>query len=603
MKLPVALFLAAATAAAAAVLTWKIVEHRHTSPLPANGTAAQAERQVRFYRCPMHPHITSDKPGKCTLCGMDLVPVYAGDATATADNKSESSVKLGNATSSVIGIETAAVRTAPLHRTLRVAGVISDDETRHRILSARVPGRIEKLHVNQVGLEVVRGQPLATIYSPDLLTAQRLYLENLRVGAGLVSASELASSREKLLALGLVEEDIRRLEESKKPDATLVLRTPFDGTIITRGKANEGQYVNVDDELFEIGDFSTLWFIFDAYERDLSVLALNQRVDVSLPSSPGEVIAAPIEFIDPNLNEATRTARVRVVLPNPARRILYRQTANGLVHIETPPTLLVPRSAVLHTREKPVAYVATGGGAYELRTLKLGKIGDLETEVLDGLKEGERVVTQAALLIDSQAQLEHLGSQNEKHHAASEGVAKAATATQPGAPSEHASHAHGDGLGHGHPAAAPSGIASAAATASPAAVATPVSLAPALLNAALDATTALSSDDLPGYQKHLSALKAAVHATSGPQHDTLAPLVEKLVAGTDLKSARDPFEGFSNALAGIVRAQPVAQRQAKIFQCRMSPVLGTALWLQKDSDETRNPFFGAAMYNCGAELK
>ena len=280
MKHPAALLFAIAVAAAA--ITWKIANpagHSHTAAAANGGAAAPAESKERFFRCPMHPHITSGKPGKCTICSMDLVAVYAGDATA---NDSKSSVKLSDSTAAVIGIETSAVRVAPLRRTLRVAGVISDDETRHRILSARAPGRIEKLHVNQVGLEVVRGQPLATIYSPDLLTAQRLYLENLRVGAGLVSASELASSREKLLALGLVEEDIHRLETSKNPDSTLVLRTPFDGTIITRGKANEGQYVNLDDGLFEIGDFSTLWFIFDAYERDLSSLALNQQVEVTL---------------------------------------------------------------------------------------------------------------------------------------------------------------------------------------------------------------------------------------------------------------------------------------------------------------------------------
>jgi Cu(I)/Ag(I) efflux system membrane fusion protein len=594
MKLPVVLTLTLVAAAAAAAITWKITVSRHApenaAPAASPVTDAQASsvRKVRFYRCPMHTHIISAKPGKCTLCGMALVAVYDDEGTANSSASANGSeVRLGNAVSSVIGVENTVVKTAPLRRTLRVAGVISDDETRHRILSARVPGRIEKLHVNQVGLEVSKGQPLATIYSPDLLTAQRLYLENLRAGAGVVSVSELTSSREKLLALGLVEEDIKRLEETKKPEPVLVLRTPFDGTIITRGKANEGQYVNVNDELFEIGDFSTLWFIFDAYERDLPVLALNQKVDVSLPSSPGEIITAPIEFIDPNLNEITRTARVRVVLPNPKRRILYRQTANGFVHIETPAVLLVPRSAVLHTREKPVAYVSGAEGVYELRTLKLGRIGDTDAEVLEGLKEGERVVTQAALLIDNQAQLAHVG-----------GVKRAADetgATLAKKPDGNGHEAHGHGNAHGAASPAPS--------APEPALAKPVLLPPAFLQAALDATAALSADDLPGYGKHLPALKAALHGADASVHDALAPHVEKLVVGADLKSSRIPFEAFSNALAGLVRTQPEAVRQAKIFQCRMSPVLGTALWLQKDSKETRNPFFGSEMYNCGAELK
>jgi Cu(I)/Ag(I) efflux system membrane fusion protein len=589
MKLPAVFVLVAASALASGAVVWRTANH-HSAASAAetpSTAAATTERKVLFYRSPMHPWITSDKPGKCSICGMALSPVYEGDPAAKTDG---THVKLGDVTASVIGVETTPAKVAPLLRTLRVAGVISDDETRHRVLSARVPGRIEKLHVNQVGLEVVRDQPLATIYSPDVLTAQRLYLENLRVGTGLVSASELASSREKLLALGLVEEDIRRLEESKKPDATLIVRTPFDGTIISRGKANEGQYVNVNDELFEIGDFATLWFIFDAYERDLPALALNQKVNVTLPSQPGETITAPIEFIDPNLNESSRTARVRVVLPNPKRRILYRQTANGLVHIETAPALLIPRSALLFTHEQPTAYVEAGDGTYQPRQLKLGKIGDTDAEILDGIKEGERVVTQAALLIDSQAELTHISSGTKGKPAEEKAEKQAHAAHTPQSAPTHAPVADGTDAAHDHAhhhAAAPQSVP----------------LPPALIQAALDATVALSSDDLSAYRKNLPALKAAIHKASGSAHDTLAPLAEKLTDGTDLKSARAPFEPFSNALAALVRAEPEAQRQAKIFQCRMSPVLGTALWLQKDATETRNPFFGSEMYHCGAELK
>jgi Cu(I)/Ag(I) efflux system membrane fusion protein len=551
--LSVSLFLGVAALAAGAVY---FAATRHAPPVAGAGTPT-----VLRYQSPMHPHVTSQKPGKCTICGMDLVPVFA-DGGAEKDAPA-TSVKLAPAVESVIGVETSPARIAPLRRTLLVSGVISDDETRHRILSARVPGRIERLDVNQIGLEVSNGQPLATIYSPDVLTAQRLYLENLRAGAGVVSVSEIASSREKLLALGLVEADIRRLEETKKPESTLVVRTPFDGTVVSR-KAYEGQYVNVNDELFEIGDFSSLWFIFDAYERDLPALSLNQKVSVTLPSLPGETFVAPISFIDPNLNEATNTARVRVVLPNPKRRILYRQTANGAVHIETPPALLIPRSAVLHTREKPVAYVSTGGG-YELRELRLGQAGDTEVVVLDGVKDGERVVTQAALLIDSQAQLAHVSARNSV------------------APAEHAGHA-----GHAAP---------------PPPAAAPVALDPVLIQAALAVTEALAPDDLAAYRKHLPALRESVARSTGATRAALAPSAEKLTAEGDLKNVRRPFEAFSNALADLVRAHPENTRPATVFQCRMSPVLGTARWLQKDDRAVRNPFFGAEMLSCGDELK
>ena len=539
---------------------------RHTSPPPAVAESAVAESaapKVLFYQSPMHPWIKSDKPGKCTICGMALAPVYEGEKGFASDDPSL--VSLSEASASVIGVASTSAKIAPLHRTLRVAGLIDDDETRHRILSARVPGRIEKLHVNQVGVEVAAHQPLATLYSPEALTAQRLYLENFRLASsGAVSSSAIASSREKLLLLGLTDEDIRQLETTRTPVDTISLRAPFAGTVITRN-AYEGQYVKENDALFEIGDFSSLWFVFDAYERDLATLALNQSVTVSLPSLPGETFTAPIAFIDPNLDETTRTARVRVVLPNPQRRILHRQTADGIIHLETAPTLLIPRSAILHTRQQPVAYIDLGGGNYQLRPLTLGRIGDADAEILGGIKEGEKVVTQAALLLDGQAQL-----------------AQTAVSSTTISASKHPEKST-----EKKPAHSPE---------------TSPALPTALIESTLRVTEALAADNLAAYQKHLPALRAAIHQTSGAAHHTLAPLAEKLVDGPDLKSVRRPFEPFSNALADFVRAQPAAHRPAKIFQCPMTPVLGTARWLQQNDDDARNPFFGADMLNCGEEL-
>jgi Cu(I)/Ag(I) efflux system membrane fusion protein len=522
----------------------------------ANGT----EPKIKFYQCSMDPQIISDKPSKCTICGMNLAPIYEDSGT---ESQNIDTTKLSESISSVIGVASAPARVDSLRRTLRIAGVISNDETQQRILSARVPGRIEKLHINQVGVEVVHNQPLAVIYSPDVLTAQRLYLENFRLGktgVKAISISEIATSREKLLALGLADEDIKHLEETDKPDSMLILRAPFDGTVVTR-KVYEGQYVNVNDELFEIGDFSSLWFIFDAYERDLPLLKLNQPVTVIFASLPGENVTAPITFIDPNLNETTRTARIRVVLNNPQRRILHRQTANGMVHIETEPALLIPRSAVLYTHEKPAAYVDLGGGAYQFRQLELGKTGDSDVEILGGIEEGEKVVTQAALLIDSQSQLSHFATVKEETEKPTEQESPLSKLTEPVILPEH------------------------------------------FVRTMISVTSALSSDNLAEYQKILPDLLEAFHQLPQEVHDILTPFAKKLVSGKNLKEARQPFEPFSNIVADIVRKQPAAVRQAKIFQCPMSPVLGTARWIQDNNVETRNPFFGSEMLNCGVELQ
>ncbi|MDR3233459.1 MAG: efflux RND transporter periplasmic adaptor subunit [Planctomycetaceae bacterium] len=543
---------------------WGIAKHTLMPATDGDTAALSGERKILYYQCPMHPSVMSKNAvDKCTICGMALGPIY-DNAGGEDTQQAFGALKLSPAVASVIGIKTSEVRTAVIHRTLRVAGVIVDDETRHRILSARVPGRIEKLYINQVGIEVVHNQPLAEIYSPDVLTAQRIYLENLRAGSrGAVSLSEIADSREKLLAYGLVAQDIQKVEETQKPDTMFTLRAPFDGTVISRN-VFEGQYVNVNDNLFEIGDFSTLWFIFDAYEQDLPLLRLNQSVDVTLNSLPNETVSAPITFIDPNLNETTRTARVRVVLPNPQRRILNRQTANGVVHIESAPVLSVPRSAVIYTHQKPAAYVDLGGGTYQIRKLTLGIIGDEDAEVLSGVQDGENAVTKAALLIDSQSQLAHVGApesdeKTEKTH-------RNETTVLPGS------------------------------------IANPV-LPASFLEIMLAATAALSSDDLAAYQKHLPVLLENVQKLPEDMKAVLIPLAEKLIAGADLKDARRYFEPFSNTAADIVRAQPAEERQAKIFQCPMSPVLGTARWIQKDNAEVLNPFFGSEMLNCGTELQ
>lgn len=530
-------------------------------PNPTASTAT-AERKIKFYQSPMHPWITSDGPGKCTICGMDLVPVYEGEAGISTDG---SLVTLAAASASVIGVQTAEVRKGTLTRTLRVTGVLDDDETKHRVIVARAPGRIEQLHVNQVGADIVAGEPLATLYSPEVLSAQRTYLERVKAGPSGFTASEQATARERLLILGLTEDVVKRIETTLTPELTVTLYAPVAGTIVAR-KAYPGQYVETDTPLFEVGDLSTLWFIFDAYEADLAWLRVGQTVDVSTPSRPGEVFSAPITFIDPNLNESTRTARVRVVLDNANRVLLHRQTATGRVPIASEGALIVPRSAVLYTRSEPIVYVDKGG-AYEPRTVTTGRTGDQEVEIVGGLRAGEKVVTQGALLLDGQAQLAHAAGTSQRPEAGGQqpedGGQMAAMSTAPSVD---------------------------------AAAITPLALALA------DAAKALAADDLAGYQKALPAMTAAVHQT-GAAHATLMPLAAKLVDGPDIRTARRAFEPFATAVADAARAAGLhRQGIVHIFECPMAPVLGTGRWLQTSGD-LRNPFFGSAMLTCGEEIR
>ena len=169
---------------------------------------------------------------------------------------------------------------------------------------------------------------------------------------------------------------------------------------------SEGQYVKEGEKLFEIADFTKMWFMFSAAEQELPFLKSGQSVTVNVPSLPGEVLKAPIAFINPNLDEMTHSAMVRVVLENPGRRLKNKSYAGGVIELEAPEVITVPRTAVLWPGKSPRVYVEKAAGAYEQRGVKLGRAGDSLWEVLDGLKEGERVVVAGNMLIDGQAQLD-----------------------------------------------------------------------------------------------------------------------------------------------------------------------------------------------------
>lgn len=515
----------------------------------------------------MHPWIKSDKPdAKCTICGMALVAASSAPASASAA-VDPNLVTLTPAQAAVVGVQTSAVRRGALVRTLRVTGAIDDDDTRHRILAARVPGRVEKLFVNFVGAEVQEGAQLATIYSPDMLTAQREYLERMKAGAIAYTAAERAAAREKLLALGLTDEEIGILEATKQATAMVTMRAPMSGTVVARG-AYEGKYVEAKDEIFQIGDFSRMWFVFDAAEPDLAWLRAGQPVEVTVPSLPGKVLTAPIAFIDPNLNETTRTAKVRVVLDNPDRLLRHRQTAYANAVAESPEALLVPRSAVLQHSGRAVVFVDRGNHAYAAQEISLGRIGDADAEVLSGLRDGDNVVTEGALVLDGQAQLAHA--------------------------------AVGAGA-HDHGAAAPQKISVEV----PQPDARAYAALKALAFAGADAADLLASDNLAGYQKQLPALRDALTAyvAAYPSAANTDLGRTKLADGPDLDAARRAFEPFSTELADLAKSQHLHHREnLTIYQCPMAPVLGTGRWLSK-SKTLRNPFFGSAMLECGEQIE
>jgi membrane fusion protein, copper/silver efflux system len=533
----------------------------------------KSERKVLYYQSAMHPWIKSDKPGRCTICGMELTPVYEGqtgfDISGDVVTLSENSVR-------VLNVQTTEVKTQALTKTLNVAGTIDDDDSRHRVLSAYVPGRIEKLNVTYVGAEVKTGEPLAEFYSPMLLQTEREY----RAAASATNLDLRAPITSRLRQMGLTPEQIEALRSKPADALTSQILAPATGTVVEKN-VYAGQYVQEGEKLFEIADFSTMWFLFRAYEQDLPWIRVGQKVDVSTPSLPGKMVIGTIKFIDPNLDEATRATKVRVELENPiadGRRLFSRRLyAEGVVHLDAPQVLAVPRGAIIQTGPEAVTFVDQGGGGYARRVLQLGRRGDALVEVLAGVSAGEKVVVNGNLLIDGQAEMNR----------------------------SFATHAPtGDTTNQ-------TLVLPTLTEAQRKAVAEYLMLADAL-------AASLAADDVKEFNARAAKTHTAIPSLLGafdavsPWQALLKP-VEKsghLHEAANLADARKVFHAFSEPTVALVQALRRGDKEfshVKVFRCPMTKdafpgAPNRAEWIQLKA-EIHNPWFGKEMLDCGSEVK
>lgn len=370
---------------------------------------------VAYYTCAMHPSVRSQDPnGRCPICGMNLVPVMKNNAAALGESiavagapgPSEFSVPVER--QQQIGVTYATVETRPLRRTIRAAGTVAPDRSKQWNFVARVEGYVQKLDVTSPGEEVREGQPLLTIYSPELLTAER-ELANLldtRVrGAGGTNDPLVQAARERLEQWNVTPAQIAELERTRNPSQFLTLCSPSGG-VVQQGPPEQGQRVMPGDSLLSIADLSVVWVWAEFYEEDGPSLAKGQKVSVSVRGYPGEIFAGEVALIDPFLDESTRTTRVRIDISNSDLRLRPGMYANVELVIDQGAALAIPVSAVMPTGERTLVFVDKGGGRLEPRYIDLGGTFDDWYEVKSGLKEGERVVASANFLIDAESQVE-----------------------------------------------------------------------------------------------------------------------------------------------------------------------------------------------------
>ena len=546
----------------------KLTPVRANSAKPAAN--ASGERVVKYYKSTMIPGEVKPGPGKDSM-GMDMVPVYDGE-----DVSGENTIQIDAATTQRMNLKTALVARGPVRREIRAVGAIAYDESGLRDITLKYEGWIERLHVNATWATVEAGAPLFEIYSPELYNAQLNYVTALRT-RGDKDDPLVRAALARLELFDVPADLIEELEKSGEVRRTLVYRAPVGGVVVEK-MAVEGQMMKAGERIYRLADLSTVWVNAQIYEKDVPFVREGQLVSVRSSYGQSDVMEGKIGLLLPQVDERTRTAAARVVLPNPAGALrpgmfvdvnLTSQIADSAV--------LVPDIAVLRSGERNTVFVALEGGFFEPREVKIGARSQGGFyEVLSGVDAGERVVTSGQFMLDSESQLRE--SIQKMLRNAEGGTANAApTATAP------------------LPATAPVASGNSAAP-----LLKPIALASA------DAAAALAADDLPGYKRQLPALRDALATYfSGDAHAAHGPLGKfkgGLAEPADLEAARGAFEPFSTVIADLARENHLQHTEKlHIFECPMAPVTGKARWLQREAG-TKNPFFGSEMLGCGDEI-
>ena len=469
LMVPWGVVLLVVIAFAAGVLIRGGGERERTAPMPEGPGAMEAAKQeTQLWTCSMHPHIKLPKPGKCPICSMDLIPIE------TAEDKAEGlrELSVSEHSAKLMEVETAPVERKFVTAEIRMVGKVDYNETRVSDISAWVPGRLDRLFVDYTGVPVRKGDHMVYLYSPELLSAQEELLQAIQAVKNLkgsdvsmireMSKATVTAAREKLRLWGLTAKQIARIERRGKAIDHMTIYSPASGIVI-RKHVQQGMYVNTGTKIYTIADLSQVWVRLDAYESDLIWLRYGHNVEFTTESYPGEIFKGTISFIDPILNQATRTVKVRVNLANPEMKLkpgmfvraavraklassgrvmdvalagkwicpmhpeevkdsagncsicempLVRTESLGYVGVDPEKAdkpLVIPASAPLITGKRAIVYVVVPDRekpTYEGREIVLGpRAGDYYL-VRHGLNQGERIVTKGSFKIDAELQIQ-----------------------------------------------------------------------------------------------------------------------------------------------------------------------------------------------------
>jgi Cu(I)/Ag(I) efflux system membrane fusion protein len=377
------------------------------SPGPAASAAAPADRKEQW-QCPMHPSIVQDHPGDCPICGMRLVKV---EKTETAP-EGLSGVTIDPARQQLIGLKIAHVERGVVGGAWRTSGRVAIDETRVHHVNVKFSGFMEHVHGDFLGRPVKKGEPLFSIYSPELLAAQQEYLLALDTRKRLAATGGMATdgdalvqaARRKLELWDVSAAEIERLERTGQASRTLTFFSPATG-VITKKDVVPGMRVNAGDMPFEIVDLSRVWVLADAYESDLRMVRVGMPATLSLKAFPGRTFTGRVAFVDPLLDPRTRTAKVRVEVANAGGELKPEMFGDVVFQGTARQALRVPADAIIHSGTQSVVFVALPDGKFQPRAVQVGEANSEWAEVTSGVQGGDGVVTRANFLVDSESRL------------------------------------------------------------------------------------------------------------------------------------------------------------------------------------------------------
>ncbi|HMN39756.1 MAG TPA: efflux RND transporter periplasmic adaptor subunit [Phycisphaerales bacterium] len=580
-------------------MRWHTTFERWLMPSAAGDTAAAAsakesgkaaDGKKQLWTCGMHPQVIQDHPGDCPICHMKLTPlVTANDAGEPAGGGALGTVVIDPAVVQNMGVRTAVVTEGPLQETVRATAILAEPEPGRRDINLRVSGWIQTLYANTDGMAVKKGDPLFDLYSPDL----RLAIEELitarksadRTGQdaggslGQTSAALIAAAELRLQTLGLTAEQIAELGGMEHAPAVVTFFSPIDGHVVEKASVYNGSAVMAGQLVLRLADRSTMWFEARVPEGSIGRVRVGQRAVARVNALPERTFEGEVVFVHPHLDEMTRTALVRMAMPNPDG--VLRSAMYAIADIDVgsaDPVTLIPREAVIDTGEKQLVFVSTGKGRFEPRNVAIGLSGEQGlVQVRSGLKVGESVVSSGQFLIDSESRLR-------------EAIAKFLAEKS-------------------------SGGAAAAPAAKPPPPAAPIALSPAAqerVDAIVSAYLVLA-ESLGAVQKDATPLKpdglvAAVHAlhgeVSGPEGKRLvseAAAAAESLTSKPIDQQREAFKRVSAAVIALIDAMPPSPKVADslfVLHCPMAK----ADWLQRKAD-VANPYYADDMKECGSLVR